>query len=188
MITRCLVPLSFVLALASCKTATLGPTSPYGGTPHEIPGTIETEHYDEGAPEEAYHDVDEKNHGADYRGVTHVDIEKRPDASSGHGIGWTQAGEWLVYTVHVKESGTYKAEFPVASAKKGGTFHLEIEGADVSGPIEIPDTGSWQKLETITRDGIRLEKGVYVMKIVMDTDGESGGVGDIDYVRFTKVD
>ena len=132
-------------------------------------------------------DSSAKNRGADYRGVTHVDIEKRPDASNGHGIGWTQAGEWVVYTVEVQESGTYAVEFPVASAKKGGTFHLEFNGKDVTGPIELPNTGSWQKLETIRKENVRLEAGTYVLKMVMDTEGETGSVGDIDFIRFVKI-
>ena len=73
-----------------------GPSSPYGGKPRAIPGLIEAEHYDDGEPGAAYHDIDTVNEGANYRGATHVDIEARPDASNGHGIGWTRAGEWLV--------------------------------------------------------------------------------------------
>jgi hypothetical protein len=142
--------------------------------------------YDEGKPGEVYHDVDEKNHGADFRGVTQVDIEKRPDASGGHGIGWIKPGEWLTYSVIVAEAGTYKVEIPVASDKKGGTLHLEFGGKDVTGPIDVPDTGGWQKLQTITKKNVRLKSGMYVMKMVMDKAGTSGYVADIDYVRFVK--
>jgi hypothetical protein len=189
MITRYLLPLSFVVCLSACKTGSdhpelPGPTQPYGGEPHVIPGTIEAENYDEGRPEEAYHDLDEANHGADYRGVTHVDIEKRPDASGGYGIGWTKAGEWVQYTVNVKTPGTYTVEIPVASAKEGGTFHLEFNGEDVTGPIRVPNTGSWQKLVMIRKDNIALRAGVQLMRMVMDSDGETGSVGDIDFLRF----
>jgi hypothetical protein len=95
-------------------------------------------------------------------------------------------GEWVLYTVEVKEAGEYTLEIPVASNKAGGTFHIEIDGADVTGPIAIPDTGGWDKLKTVTATTIALEPGVLPMKIVMDKDGESGGIGDIDLVRFTK--
>ena len=191
MTIRDLLLWSSLFCLAGCQTIgagriAAGPTRPHGGAPHVIPGTIEAEHYDEGAPGVAYLDVDEKNHGADYRGVTQVDIEKRPDASNGHGLGWTRAGEWVVYTVVVQESGTYTVEFPVASNKKGGSFHLEFNGRDVTGPIEVPDTGGWQKLQMIQTDNVRLEAGEYVMKMVMDTAGPSGSIGDIDFIRFVK--
>ena len=162
------------------------PSKPFGGKPHAIPGKIETEDYDEGKPGEAYYDVDEKNHGADYRGATHVDIEKRDDASGGHGIGWTKAGEWVAYSVVVKESGSYDIEFVLSAAGKGGSFHLELDGKDVTGPIEVPDTGSFQKLGSVVKKKVPLRAGMYVMKMVMDANGKSGYVADIDSIEFMK--
>jgi len=178
-----LFSMSLLLTAIAAVTAT---STPYGGTPHAIPGTIETEHYDEGDPGVAYHDVDPENLGAPYRKNTQVDIEKRSDASNGHGIGWTRAGEWLVYSVDVKESGKYTIEFPVASQKKGGTFHLEFDGKDVTGPIQVPDTKAWTKLETIRVEGIELKAGTALLKLVLATEGDSGSIGDIDYMRFIK--
>jgi hypothetical protein len=181
------------IALTGCITADVElpggrATRPYGGSAHGIPGTIEAEHYDEGASGKAYLDVDEKNHGAAYRGVTQVDIEKRPDASGGHGIGWTKAGEWVVYTVHVTEPGRYSVEFPVASAKKGGTFHLELDGRAITDAIDVPNTGSWQQLEIIRTETVPLKRGVQRLKMVMDTNGETNSIGDIDLLRFTKLE
>lgn len=57
---------------------------------------------------------------------------------------------------------------------------------DRTGPITIPDTGGWQRLAPLSKDGVRLDKGTYVMKVVMDADGPSGSVGDIDVFRFVK--
>ena len=161
-------------------------SKPYKGKLHVIPGKIEAEHYDEGKAGLAYHDIDEKNHGAKYREATQVDIEKRPDASNGHGIGWTRKGEWLNYTVEVKEKGTYSIEIPVASNKKGGLFHLEIKGKDITGPIHIPDTGGWQILKVLKHKNVKLEKGRHVFRAVMDSEGPSGNIGDIDYFKFEK--
>ncbi|GMW03458.1 MAG: hypothetical protein AMXMBFR84_45920 [Candidatus Hydrogenedentota bacterium] len=165
-----------------------GGLAPYGGNAHTIPGLIEAEHYDEGAPGVAYFDVDAENQGVAYRGETQVDIEQRPDASNGHGIGWTRTGEWFVYTVHVEQSGTYAIEFPVASNKKGGQFHLEVGGKDVTGPIDVPDTGGWNKLQMIRAENVVLRKGTYVMKAVMDQQGPSGSIADIDYMKFILVE
>lgn len=187
---RTLLPFLLALACAGKGPAPAGtpprPTTPFGGAPHPIPGVVEAEHYDEGPAGVAYHDLDEKNHGAPLRGETQVDIEARPDASGGHGIGWTRAGEWLVYTVEVKETGTYDLEIPVASKGEGGTFHLEFDGVDRTGPIRIPDTGDWTRLETITHRGVRLEAGLRTMRLVMDADGASRSVGDIDLFRFRR--
>ena len=161
-------------------------SKPFKGKTHSIPGLIEAEHWDTGKSGSAYHDIDEQNRGENYREKTQVDIEKRPDASNGHGVGWTKKGEWLVYTVEVKESGTYSIEIPVASKKKGGVFHIEMDGKDVTGPINVPDTGSWQTLKLITHKNVKLKKGVYRMKVLMDSEGDSKSIGDIDYFKFVK--
>jgi hypothetical protein len=177
-----------LLALCGCSTAKPGEGStPWKGKPAEIPGVVEAEHYDDGAPGAAYADTDDKNEGAkDFRGETGVDIEPRPDASGKHGIGWTRPGEWLVYTVNVKESGTYSIDIPVASNKQGGTFHLEFDGVDKTGPITVPDTGGWKILKMVQHKGVKLEAGVRKMRAVMDTKGPSGSIGDIDLFFFKK--
>lgn len=169
-------------ALVGCSTSPA--TTPWKGKAHVIPGTIEAEHYDEGPPGVAYYDTTPKNEGVAYRGETQVDIEGRPDASNLHGIGWTREGEWLLYTVDVLQSGTYTIEIPVASNKKGGTFRLEFDGVDKTGSIPIPDTGGWQKLVLIRKEGVKLEKGRQVMKLVCEKVGESRSIGDIDLLRF----
>lgn len=161
---------------------------PFKGKVHAIPGLIEAEHYDESEPGIAYEDLDAENQGADYRGETQVDIEQRSDASNGHGIGWTRTGEWLVYTVNVVQTGTYTIDIPVASHKKGGIFHIEMNGKDVTGPIDVPDTGGWSKLKTIRVEDVAIEKGAYAMKIVMDEEGPSGSIADIDCLRFKLPD
>ena len=161
-------------------------SKPFKGKVLQIPGKIEAEHYDEGEPGKAYHDNDVKNSGANYRGPTQVDIEKRPDASNGHGIGWTRKGEWLNYTVEVKQTGTYTIEIPVASNKQGGIFHLEIKSKDITGPIQIPDTGGWQILKLLYHKDVKLTRGRHVIRAVMDSQGPSGSIGDIDYFKFVK--
>lgn len=165
-----------------------GPSRPYKGLVHRIPGQIEAEDFDEGGEGVAYHDQEPQNqekHQPPYR-ETGVDLEWREDASGKFNLGWTRAGEWLVYTVDVLESGTYTIEMVVASNKKGGTFHLEFNGADRTGPIEIPDTGGWKILKPFSKTGVRLDAGRFAMKLVMDAAGESRSIGDIDYLRFVK--
>lgn len=175
-----------VLSLLALLLAADPPaTKPFRGAVHRIPGLIEAEDFDEGEAGTAYHDVTQPNQGADYRGPTQVDIERRPDASNGHGIGWTKAGEWLTYTVEATASGIYAVEIPVASAKAGGRFHIEFDGQDATGPINVPDTGAWTKLQTIRIDRVKVPAGKSVMKVVMDADGACGGIGDIDCFRFS---
>jgi hypothetical protein len=159
-------------------------TTAFGGTPHAIPGLIEAEHYDDGPAGVAYHDNDPENQGVAYRENTEVDIEERSDASNGHGVGWARGDEWLIYTVEVAQEGAYTVDIPVASNGPGGTFHLEIDDSDVTGPIEVPDTGGWGTLQTVRAESVLLLAGTHTLKLVMDTTGESGATGDIDCMTF----
>ena len=67
--------------------------------------------------------------------------------------------DWLKYTVDVSAPGTYAVDVRVASAGAGGSFHIEVNGVDVTGPLVIPDTGSWQSWTTIRRSGVSLAAG-----------------------------
>jgi len=171
-------------AAAADEVAAPG-TKPFGGTRAAIPGTIEAEHFDLGGAGQAYHDRTDRNEGAAYREPTGVDIEKRADASNGHGVGWTRAGEWLVYSVEVMKPGTYRLEIPVASKGRGGVFHVECDGVDVTGPLQVPDTGGWDRLQVIGKSGVKLPAGPARMRVVMDADGAVPSVADIDCLRFS---
>ena len=187
-----LPPVNKTLTALNFKKDTAKPkkpkTKPFHGKPHAIPGLIEAEDYDLGKPGDAYLDEEEENQGVDYREETQVDIEGRDDASNKHGIGWTRTGEWLIYTVEVKKAGVYRIEMPVASNKKGGVYHIEMNGKDVTGPIDVPDTGGWQHLEMIEAKDVKLEEGTFKMKVVMDSEGPSGSIADIDYYNFIPVE
>lgn len=160
---------------------------PFKGAAAQIPGVVEAEDFDEGEPGQAYEDADESNLGAEnYREPTQVDIEERNDASGGFGIGWTRKGEWLQYSVLVKKPGSYSIHIPVASAGLGGTFHLEFGREDVTGPIQIPDTVEWTKLQVITVNDVLLQEGLQTMRLVLDSEGASGNVGDIDRFEFVS--
>lgn len=169
---------------AAAGESTAAVTKPFAGTTAVIPGTIEAEHFDLGGDGQGYHDLTDRNHGAAYREPTGVDIEKRADASNGHGVGWTRQGEWLVYSVEVAKPGTYRLDIPVASKGPGGVFHVEFDGVDVTGPLRVPDTGGWDRLQIIGKSGISLRKGPARMRLVMDADGAVPSVADIDCLKF----
>jgi subtilisin family serine protease len=159
-------------------------TSPYEGTPLALPGLIEAENFDLGPAGVAYADTSATNNGGVYRN-TGVDIEASQDRPGGYNIGWVMPGEWLTYTVQFGSAGAYDLEVRVASEGAGGTFHVEVDGVNVSGPLAIPDTGGWQSWVSITRTGIALPAGRQVWRLVMDTAGASGSVGNIEYLRIT---
>lgn len=159
-----------------------GTSTPFTGTPVALPGIIQTENFDNGGEGVAYHDADAGNNGGVYRS-TDVDIAASGDTGGGYVVGWMAGGEWLKYSVNVGTAGTYTLEFRVASAGAGGTFHLEVNGVDKTGPLTVPNTGGWQTWATVTKTGVSLAAGNQVFRLVLDSVGSTGAVGNINYIR-----
>lgn len=157
-------------------------SAPFGGIALTLPGTIEAENFDAGSAGVAYHDTTAGNTGGAYRS-TNVDIGAATDTGGGYRLGWVDAGEWLNYTVNVEAAGTYAIDVRVASNGAGGTFHLEVNGTDVTGPMSVPNTGGWQAWTTIRRTGVSLAAGPQVFRLVMDDNGSTGAIGNINWVR-----
>ena len=80
----------------------------------------------------------------------------------------------------------YTLEARVASGGAGGTFHVEVDNIDVSGTLTIPDTGGWQSWRTIAAP-VTLPGGHRRVRVVLDSNGGTGAVGNLNYVRLTKV-
>jgi hypothetical protein len=162
-------------------------SSAYGGSPRAIPGRIQVEDFDTGGEGVAYHDLDATNKGGQYRPTEGVDIETTTDPGGGYNVGWASAGEWLQYTVNVPTAGTYTLAVRGASNGTGGTFHIEVNGTDKTGPLTIPNTGGWQQWQTVTKTGVSLSVGVQVLRLVLDTNGANGFVGNLNYIDVTAV-
>ncbi len=157
-------------------------STPFEGTRVSLPGTIQAENFDEGGAARAYADASSGNAGGDYR-TTDVDIEGTSDGGTGHNVGWSSPGEWLNYSVSVATAGTYDVEVRVASPGSGGTFHIEVNGANLTGSMTVPNTGGWQTWSTVRKTGVALTAGPQVWRLVMDAKGESTSVGNFNFIR-----
>lgn len=153
---------------------------PFTGSPIGLPGTIQAEAFDSGGQGVSYHDNSPGNSGGAYRS-TDVDVEA---GGSGHAVGWIGAGEWLQYSVNVSSSGDYVMTARVASAGAGGTFHIEANGVN-RGTIRVPDTGWWGNYQDVQL-AMYLDAGVQHVRVVFATNGSSGAVGNLDYLRVDK--
>ncbi len=141
-----------------------------------IPGTIEVEDYDN------YYDTSAGNSGGAYRNDD-VDIEATGDATGAYNVGWTAAGEWLEYTIYASASSAlYDISARLASPSGTGQLHVEIDGVDVSGPINAPNTGSWQSYTTVTVEDVSIATGSHVMRVVIDAAGFN-----INYLEASEV-
>src|SRR5690554_6887061 len=169
------------LESSAVSVRVFAPQTPYGGTAHAIPGTIEFEEFDEGGNGNAYYDTDagsQVDPAPNFRTNEDVDIENCDDTGGGYNLGWTIAGEWLEYTVDVDQSGSYNLDFRVANETDTKTISLSFDGTTVANNISIPATGGWQTWETVTVEDVQLTAGTQIMRLT---------IGGTDYVNLNNV-
>lgn len=144
------------------------PQTPYGGTVWAIPGKIEAENFDNGGEGAAYHDLTATNTQGQYRTTEGVDIEAATEG--GYNVGTIQTGEWLEYTVNIGQAGIYTLQARVAATAAGKTFHVELNGQNISGTITVPNTGGWQTWTTVNVTTPSLTAGQKVLRVVFDSN------------------
>ncbi len=156
---------------------------PFKGTAHVIPGRIEAEEYDLGGEGLAYHEANANgNEGNVTLRNDEVDIETTQDVDGTFNVGYILQGEWLEYTVNVPASGQYDLSARVAADGDGKQFHIEMDGTDVTGPVNVPNTGGWQTWQTVTLKDINLTAGEHVMRIAFDAS-----YMNLNYIEFSDV-
>jgi parallel beta-helix repeat protein len=163
------------------KTATT--QSPYPATPFSIPGLIQAEDFDEGGETVAYHDTTFQNEGGQYR-QTGEDLETTSDTGGGYNVGFVKAGEWLEYSVNVANLALYDLAVRVANTAAGGRFHVEFNGANVTGNVNVPSTGGSQTWTTI-HVPVTLAAGQQIMRVAFDAEATNGFVGNFNWLQFT---
>lgn len=149
----------------------------YNGTPASIPGKIEAEEYDFGGQDVAYNDKDSENRGEAFRNDG-IDVYT---GATGYVVGYNQSGEWMNYTVDVKETSKYKVTISAATDNASASFQLLIDGKAVTGDIAAPNTGSFTKFSSITTRTGEISAGQHTLQLLITSDWF-----DIDYMEFEK--
>lgn len=159
----------------------------YSAIPYRIqniPGVVFPTDFDMGVPGSAYFDTDLANYhvstgtytpwnnGWVYRNDG-VDIEQTQDVvyTNGYNVGWLANGEWMQYSVNVANTAVYDVEVRVAAAGTDGSFHLAIDGADLSLPVNVPNTGGWQSWQSLTVPNVMLSSDNHKLRIYVDDQG-----------------
>ena len=158
------------LAITASTTGTSPGEGPYGGTPAAVPGTVQAANYDTGGQGTAYNVTSVNGTGNSYRSDG-VDLETCTDTGCGDDLGWTATGQWFNYTVNAA-ARTYTVTLRLASPN-GVTDGLHIAssaGANLSGNINVPDTGGWQTWTTVTTT-VTLPAGQQTLTIDQDNGG-----------------
>ena len=165
------------------------PQLPFKGEAFAIPGKVEAEDFDipgvgrneDGTSNESYGD-DSENHGdSDYRKGTGVDLYKK---ATGVIVGYNSEGDWLEWTVNVKEEGDYTMFAAVAAAGSTSSFQLSLDGKDLTGVVSVPAATSGEEnyddYNKVSAN-VTLPAGKHILR--MDV---TGAWFDVDYFTFVK--
>lgn len=86
-------------------------------------------------------------------------------------VGHIETGEWLQYTIAVKQKARYNLVLLVAAEKEAGKISIINNGVVINSSLSVPVTGSNTSWQKITAKGIQLKKGLNVLRIKADAGG-----------------
>ena len=155
----------------------------------ELPGTLQAENFDVGGEGVTFHDSDSNDEEkVGYRTNNGgIDIVR---GNGGYAIGYTNSGEWMEYTVNVKQAGVYAFEAWASSGVTNSSFKIEL--CTDAGLVPLTETlpvtcvtqNSWDTYRANTgRLLIPLEEGKQIIRITI-----VGSTCNIDKVIFRHVD
>ena len=152
-----------------------------------IPGMIEMENYDEGGQSVSFSDKDFVNEGNVYRedgvdvvGLGCSDTLNTKDCK-GYAVGYTNAGEWMEYTLKVAEAGEYAFVANVATGLEGASFSLSMDGKAISDTVVVPQGDDWNTYGLVDGKTTALEAGEHVLRVTI-----TGAFLNIDWIKFGK--
>lgn len=154
--------------------------TPYAGAPVSLPASrLEVENFDFGGEGIAYHDTSAGNAFGVFR-FEDVDVGSVQDGSGSFHIGNVASGEWAEYLVNITAAGSYTLQFRYASANPtASTFHIDLDGAVLTGSQSVSPTGGWQTWVIKTVPVTISSTGQKVLRLTFDT-----GAVNVDYIAL----
>ena len=139
---------------------------PFGDVP-VLPATIKIEEYDKGTS-----------------GITSYNTTRTSATQA-------KAGQWMDYTVDVKEDGLYSFDATVASVTSGGRFHVAEYGLDslsfLTEFVEVPKTGGNSQWKTLHGNVMsELKAGRHVFTLLIDKGNFN--IKDITFNRIEEAE
>jgi hypothetical protein len=154
------------------------------------PCIIPMRDFDMGGEGVAFHESDGYNYNPeldDYR-RNHNDLNSYSvEVENWINIGWIAPGEWLLYTVEVRDAGEYRLSVSVSTIYES-TFHLEVDGRNVSGSLSTPPTGGlynwvWRPDKPLS---VHLTAGTHQIKCYMESVGFNLHEMKLEYSKHKK--
>jgi hypothetical protein len=167
------------------------PQKPYLGVAATVPGYIQAENYDEpgsGKLGKSYYDSERENQGKAYRndavdivGFQCSDAENTEDCE-GYAVGYTQAGEWMEYTLHVEMDDEYTISANVATPFENSGIQIDIDDTPAVENFTIPQIDTaWNVYREIELGKVYLKSGEHVLKILI-----TGSYCNIDWLYLAS--
>lgn len=167
--------------------------SPFKTTLPKLPGTLQMENFDKGGDGIAFHDTNsnKEGDGASYRtDAGGIDVVK---GGSGYAVGYTQAGEWMEYTVNIDEPGYFTYSIYYSAPKDGTKISLSLSTPDGLVPltkqdIELPSTNAWGTYKTFTgHTNVPIEAGEQIIRVTI-VSGNDTYITNLDRIKFESFD
>jgi endoglucanase len=154
-------------------------TKPFKNYSLENSITIPAVDFDMGRQRSAYYDLDSASYqytaGVNTRGNAGwtyrndgVDIKNEKGVNYIFNI---EDGEWLQYTINVKQAGTYNISFETATAKNDANISVFTNGNAAIKNIAINNSGNENEWRKTTSSKIQLQKGENKLRIIADIGG-----------------
>jgi hypothetical protein len=155
---------------------------PFYGTPYIVPAVgnliFEAEYFDIGGEGISYHDSDASNSGTEKElraDAPGVDIE--PLGTEGnYNIGWSNAGEWLAYSLDIEEEGNYDIFITMSTNNDVRKQHIEID--DVAYPEISAQTSAWANYTDFATTNVILPSGRHTLYLYYN--------GNIDKIKIKR--
>lgn len=133
----------------------------------DAPCKMEAEDFDNGGYDVAWH-FKKNSNGTDITNVYRPDIVNarinKMGGTNNYLIGNVSNGDWVYYTIDVKDAGEYKLVCHMSSGE-GNTSMLsfEVDGEAVAEIIKAPGLG-WNNYVDVTNKGFMLTKGRHIVR------------------------
>jgi len=124
-------------------------------------------------PAVVYKDVPARIEAESYSDMSGIQTENTGDDDGGQNVGWQENNDWMEYAIKVPAAGTYTINFRVATANDGVQFQLKKSDGSILSTVTVPNTGLWQKYQTISTQ-VTLPAGQQIVRIVT-TDAKTSG-------------
>ena len=108
-----------------------------------------------------------------------MDIVELSEAGE-YAVGYTNAGEWMEYTMDVSKAGKYRLTLNAASGSESSSVMFFVDDIAVTDTVKIPKTDStWNVYKAVDAGTLDLSAGTHVLKMQI-----TGSYVNVDWFEF----